>query len=483
MRPHLLILLVYLISPVKPACLVGCCHFLYRDFSVCEDMTCCTGHERMKFDFFDRVRRILTKQDMPYIVSWFVPEHFVINPSEVWKFAAPGDQADLLERIAIYVLLLENKSGVNDSELNFLSDSLKILDVNLALGRVEIPLFFLLARLLERVDQREINFRDDMSRKLTEKIFIEPGLADRWLGDLSPRGLRDLDARRLPQVIHHFCECTPFSGSRCECKISQSANASETSKGYFAVLPKSRDLAAELNRIQGPFILTTGMTSIVDTWGFIANSDQNEVVFVEVGAHYGDAALFACELFLRSPGKKPRIVAFEPNSAVFDYLTASISLNRFDEYIDARNIALSYTAGQGVFEPVESSSVHSTLKGKSPFTFNSDEFKQMVVTVSTLDMELPSKLMIDLLMIHTNGAELDVLYGGSEILRRTKMVKIRFYAKTPFEYKDKTFVGESKRIELLRFLAACGCGDIFWPEGGTNDEEPLLAKCRCSFFV
>jgi FkbM family methyltransferase len=439
-------------------------------------MSCCSDEyrEKTRYDFLDRIRKILTKPDMPYIVSWFIPDHFVKFPESLWDFVT-GDQSDLVERLATYLILLENKKDVIDAEIRTLFDALRDLNWDYTVTRNDVPVFFLLSRLVKELNINRGTPFSGTEPVLSKDRFFDTVKPENRLTDFPVRSLVDLDASRLPDVVRHVCDCAPFNRSRCSCTVHV---PSASNRGYLAALSRSRDLAAELNRVQGPFILTSGMTSIVDAWAS-ATQENSEIVFVEVGAHLGDAALFACELFSRTPQKTAKIIAFEPNPDVFKYFQESIILNGYEHLIDARNKALSYEPGEGSFAPFLTSSVHSTLAGRSPFASEDLQATVTKVPLSTLDLELASlHARIDLLMIHTNGAELDVLYGAKETLKKTNAVKIRFYGNARFTFGNKTYLGEEKRADILRVLSDSGCREVEWPEGGNKDEEPLLAQCR-----
>ncbi len=174
-------------------------------------------------------------------------------------------------------------------------------------------------------------------------------------------------------------------------------------------------MAADKVRSGQPFVLEIARRKIVEI------SDQLNPVFVEVGAHNGDAAIFAAAAFEKNQISDYKIYAFEPQPEAAELFRRSVLENRFRGEISVGQVALVsdfFTEKTVRIGRYRGSSCHGAMEQRGPFNALMGDFEEFdEALVSTLDMEISQidqLAKIDLLIIHTNGGELEVLYGARE---------------------------------------------------------------------
>lgn len=124
--------------------------------------------------------------------------------------------------------------------------------------------------------------------------------------------------------------------------------------------------------------------------------------------------------------KNVKIIAFEPNPEEYKKALKNNSSNRS---VELRNMALSDKPGTVAMNVLSNSFSSSLLM---PDRSEIDDgmaaklsLKNTIdVTCSTLDLELRECGKIDLIKIDTQGTEISVLNGATEVLKRTKYVLI-----------------------------------------------------------
>ena len=153
------------------------------------------------------------------------------------------------------------------------------------------------------------------------------------------------------------------------------------------------------------------------------NPKRGDVV-IDVGAQYGNYTLDACSL-------GARVYAFEPNPQSYEILKRNVELNRFDN-CSLFNLGLWNENGE---ISIEDYAPHSGWRGK---------FKTI-----TLDRWVESNEIdrIDFIKIDTEGAELEILKGGLNTLRRFKPKLI---------VEVHTFVKESLLSDVENYLKDLG---------------------------
>ena len=148
------------------------------------------------------------------------------------------------------------------------------------------------------------------------------------------------------------------------------------------------------------------------TTQFILESCKPGMTFVDVGAHYG----FFSVLAARQVGKGGKVFSFEPAPNTRTVLEQTIHLNDCTN-VCVEPLALSRKSGTATFY----CSVESGNPANSLVNLNDDLHKPLQVKMTTLDEYVQSRgVKIDVIKIDAEGAELDVLSGGSTVWRTQK---------------------------------------------------------------
>lgn len=132
------------------------------------------------------------------------------------------------------------------------------------------------------------------------------------------------------------------------------------------------------------------------------------MTFVDVGANLGDFSLVASRLV----GNSGRVISFEPDPGNCQWLRESIAKNELAN-VELREEALSNTEGQATFFLGDVSGWH-TLKGGQL------QHEKGRITVATRRLDSLGLDRIDVMKIDVEGAELEVLQGAHESLRRCR---------------------------------------------------------------
>lgn len=133
-------------------------------------------------------------------------------------------------------------------------------------------------------------------------------------------------------------------------------------------------------------------------------------VIVDVGASTGSFSLLPLL-------HKCTVVAFEPNPAAYDVLVANINLNDLGDRVHAHRVALSDVEGRGVLQVAEDAT-HAALCTLGTSRYTDTRWNELEVVRRTLDSYNLQR--VDFLKVDVEGAELMVLRGAEETIRRCK---------------------------------------------------------------
>jgi len=172
--------------------------------------------------------------------------------------------------------------------------------------------------------------------------------------------------------------------------------------------------------------------------------------FIDVGANIGALTLAASKII----GPNGLVLSFEPHPRTFKYLSGNIELNKIRN-IKAFNVALGER--------------ERTIGFTNKRCDDQNEIggQGVEVQVKTLDACVPDR-PVRLLKIDTEGFELPVLQGATEVLKRTEMVY--------FECRESHFAKHGyKTGDIFHFLKEHGFSVILPAHFDPDHCQNLLA--------
>lgn len=200
---------------------------------------------------------------------------------------------------------------------------------------------------------------------------------------------------------------------------------------------------------------------------FIAIKEElvgNNLVFFDIGANLGQTIKKMANHY---PGAK--IYAFEPSKNCFE----SLKVNFKNNNLSLHNLAIGSSCGQLEFNEYSWSALNSLLKR----AYGSAEILETyLVEVFTIDEFCKNNAVshINLLKTDTEGYELNVLKGASEMMRQNKIQFV--YVEIFF---NENYIGQSSfgdiynfllenRFELVRFY------DVLYTNDGVASKTDVL---------
>jgi FkbM family methyltransferase len=196
-------------------------------------------------------------------------------------------------------------------------------------------------------------------------------------------------------------------------------------------------------------------------FAFLDRALRRRMTFVDVGANDGLYTLFAASRV----GRRGRVLAFEPSSRERGVLERNIALNRLRN-VSVLPVALANEPGSATLQiaPVLHGG-HNTLGG---FAHKGvDAVATETVQVETLDA-VTARLgiaKVDVIKIDVEGAELKVLEGAREVLRKSRPILL-------VEANDDALRKQgASTADLLALLRSLGYGIFVFSEA-TGLEEP-----------
>jgi len=184
-------------------------------------------------------------------------------------------------------------------------------------------------------------------------------------------------------------------------------------------------------------------------------------ICVDIGCHHG--IILGIMMKYCSQG---RFFAFEPLPISYKYLVKQFDLSNVEIY----NMALSDTKGTAKFNYVVDSPAYSSLQ-KGHYVTSNKKIVEISVETDLLDNILDNKLnsnqKVSFIKIDVEGAELQVLVGAKNIIKRDKPIII-------FEFGSVTADYYATKPEDIYNLLCLECGlKISLLDSWLNGEKPL----------
>ena len=165
-------------------------------------------------------------------------------------------------------------------------------------------------------------------------------------------------------------------------------------------------------------------------------------VFVDVGANLGYFSLIAASLV----GDSGKVVAFEPDPANFELLSASSELNDFASRIQAVEAGLSDRDSEGrLYLSEDNMGDHQIYPGEG------DRESLPIALLNGTEFLAPLIPQVDLLKVDTQGSEFQVMTGLMPLLKEQAKAPRIIIELTPFSLRESGASGR-ELIELMALL-------------------------------
>lgn len=159
---------------------------------------------------------------------------------------------------------------------------------------------------------------------------------------------------------------------------------------------------------------------------------------IDVGCHKGEILK---EILSLSP--KGTHFAFEPIPDMYEALD-----EKFGRKVTIHNLALSNEEGSTTFNYVKNAPAYSGIKQRE-YAVDKPEIQELHVKLDKLDNIIPQNTTIDMIKIDVEGAELGVLQGGSELIKKNKPLILFEFGLGASEFYD------TKPKDIFDFFESC----------------------------
>ncbi|AWB46223.1 FkbM family methyltransferase [Paenibacillus sp. CAA11] len=226
--------------------------------------------------------------------------------------------------------------------------------------------------------------------------------------------------------------------------------------GYLTI--SSQDLSLM------PTLVSTGVFEVPLTKYFINNVKPGETI-VDIGANVGYFTLLAAKLV----GEKGKVIAFEANSQLVDYIKDNLAMNWITENVSVINKAC-YSCNQFLeFNTSEKFHGYSSIHDKPADDNLVDTYITHKVEAVALDRELSNyEGVIDLLKIDIEGGEYHAFKGMQSLIESKRIKKISF------EWNRSMLAGDADSfLSLIDDLMNRFGGYLYYLD---NEGNPNAAK-------
>lgn len=184
---------------------------------------------------------------------------------------------------------------------------------------------------------------------------------------------------------------------------------------------------------------------------FINTSIKKGQTVLDIGCHKAGYLYF----ILKQVGKKGRVIAFEPQSSLYQYIVKMKKMLNWDN-VTVEHLALSDTAGTvTLYIPTNTVSKDSSPGATIVKQQNSDNsgLTEEIATESLDSYCTRNLIKPDFLKIDVEGNELKVLQGGAETI---KMCRPKIIVEI-----EARHVGKEKVLETFAFMKSLGYSGQF----------------------
>lgn len=193
-----------------------------------------------------------------------------------------------------------------------------------------------------------------------------------------------------------------------------------------------------------------------------AASFARPVVLIDCGADIGTVSVLLAAHF----GSFARIVAFEPNPEAYQFLEAN--LRRLSCEVDPRPAAVSDFCGRGSLESHE-----GDRSDHAKFIVSRPGGTIAVERIDDLKIAADESLIIK---VDVEGAELNVIKGAAESLRRAPAFAVGIEAH--MGVMERTGIDPAECLRLLRSIRECRFIVTEQPEVKPDIDQPFFSQVR-----
>jgi len=161
---------------------------------------------------------------------------------------------------------------------------------------------------------------------------------------------------------------------------------------------------------------------------------------------------------------------FEPLPYLYNELK-----NKYKDKATILPFALSDKSGYSTFQYVKNAPAYSGLKIRK-YDIENPEIEEIEVEIKTLDEIIPSNIKVDFIKIDVEGAELGVLQGGKQLLKKYKPIIVFEFGLGASDYYETT------PNDIFNFLTSDIGLQIFLLKSYLNSGNPLTLQEFIAYF-
>ena len=196
---------------------------------------------------------------------------------------------------------------------------------------------------------------------------------------------------------------------------------------------------------------------------YIIHSVEEGDTFIDIGSHFGSFSLLASKIV----GSNGKVISFDPTPSTYQLMSENLESFALYKNFQTFNMALFDRQQKISFYDfgLKESAYNSILGSRTREIINPEKY-MIEIDATTLDIFTANLNRIDFIKIDAESAELAILKGGIETLKK-------FYPKLVVEIGDTGLSNAPKSIEIISFLLNLGYS-VFQFHNGTIVPHSIL---------
>jgi len=189
---------------------------------------------------------------------------------------------------------------------------------------------------------------------------------------------------------------------------------------------------------------------------YIIHSIGEGDTFMDIGSHFGSFSLLASNIV----GSNGKVISFDPTPSTYHLMAENLESFAPYKNFQTFNIALFDKQQKISFYDfgLKESAYNSILGSRNREIVNPEKYR-IEIEANTLDNFAAKLNRLDFIKIDAESAELAILKGGAETLKK-------FYPKLVVEIGDTGLSNAPKSIEIISFLLDLGYSAFQFQNGG-----------------